>query len=120
MKLIAQATILITQALTLLLQNLNILIALAELLLQRGDFAQLTRLAELLVRLIVGGLLAAQGLDFGFQTQRVEDERVGAVQDEGEEEGEAAEVHVALGVELAGLDFHAFGAGDGAVDNVSG
>ncbi len=32
---------------------------------------------------------------------------VGAVEDEGKEEGEATEVHVALGIELAGLNLHA-------------
>ena len=37
-------------------------------------------------------------------------------EDQGEEEREAAQVHVALGVEFAGLDFHAFGACDGAVE----
>ena len=116
MELIAQALILIAQPLTLLLQHLDILIALAELLLQLRHLAQMARLSELLVRLVVGRLLTPQGLDLGFQAQGVEDEGVGAVKDEGEEEGEAAEVHVALGVEFASLDLHAFGAGDGAAD----
>lgn len=52
-------------------------------------------------------------LDLLLETEGVEDQGVGAVEDEGKEQREATEVHVALRVEFAGLDFHALGAGGG-------
>ena len=115
MELVAQPVILVTQPLALTLQRLDITVPLLQLLLESTNLAHLTRVRQLVLRLVVGGLVATQTLDFLLEAQDVEDHHVGAVEDEGEEEGEAAEVHVALGVEFAGLDFHAFAAGYGAV-----
>jgi len=46
-------------------------------------------------------------LDLVLEAEEFEDHGVGAVENQGEEKREAAEVHVTLRIELAGLDFHA-------------
>ena len=107
--LIAQAVVLLLEAISLLLQNLNIFLLLREFLLQAANLAQTASLVEL----AIGGLglgVAVETHNLGLEAELVEDHDVGAVEDQGEEEREAAEVHVALGVELAGLHFHAGGA----------
>ena len=108
--LIPQIPILAAQALTLLLERLDIPILLRQLILQLSNLSSTTCLGKFV------GLLARSlgvtfiALDFLFETEGVEDHHIGAVEDEGKEEGEAAKVHVALGVEFAGLHFHAAGA----------
>lgn len=62
--------------------------------------------------LVVGFGVALHLLDCVLETDLLEDHGVGTVQNEREEQCEAAEVHVALGVEFAGLYFGALGAGD--------
>lgn len=100
------------QLLTLLLQGLEVLLLLGKLILEGGKLTRLASHGEFLALLgvLVGALV---GLEAVLETHDLHDHDVGAVEDEGEEEGEAAEVHVALGVELAGLDFEAFVAHDG-------
>ena len=112
--LITKSIVLIAQPLALLLQGLNVPILLRQLLLELANLTELARL----IKLVVLWLVAFHCPDFLLQTQSVEDHDIGAVEDEREEEREAAEVHVALGVEFARLDFHAF-AGNRAVGKFS-
>ena len=108
--LISQISIFTLEALTLLLERLNVPILLCQLVLQLANFSGTTCLSKL-VRILARSLrVTLVALDLLFETESVEDHDIGAVEDEGEEEGEAAEIHVALGVELAGLHFHAAGA----------
>ena len=105
--LISQISIFTTEALTLLLERLNVPILLRQLILQPADLPGTTCLSKL-IRIFARSLgVTLEALDFLFETESIEDHDIGAVEDEGEEEGEAAEIHVALGVELAGLHFHA-------------
>lgn len=113
--LVAEAVVLIAEALALLLESLDVTLTLGELFLQLGDLAELTSLAETGLALLALGVAASEALVLLLEAQDVEDHGVGAVEDEGEEEGEATEVHVALRVELAGLDFHALAASDGTL-----
>lgn len=112
-KLITKVPILATKALALLLQRLNIAILFRQQVLQLANLARPARLNEALGVFAFGGGVTFVALDFLFETEHVEDHDVGAVEDQREEEREAAEVHVALGVEFARLHFHAFGAADG-------
>lgn len=109
---VAHVVVLPAQAFTLLLHCLQLTILLGQPILQLANLTRLAGLRELLRFLTLGLWVALVALDLVFEPERVEDHDVGAVEDEGEEEGEAAEVHVALRVEFAGLDLHAFGAGD--------
>ena len=109
-ELIPQIPILATESLTLFLQRLDIPLLLRQLVLQFANLARVAGLGEFVGFLARGFGVAFVAFDFFFEAEGVEYHDVGAVQDEGEEEGEAAEVHVALGVEFAGLDFHAAGA----------
>lgn len=91
--LITQAVILALKTLGLFLQGLNI---------------PLQGFVFLLQSLVPAGLLVSlKLLDLLFQTKDLQNHDVGTVKDQGEEESETAEVHVALRVKLAGLDFHA-------------
>lgn len=113
-QLIADIVVLALKTLTLLLESLDILLTLDKLLLETANLTGLTSFSELvgLLAVDVGAFVA---LDLLFETEDVEDHHVSAVEDQGEEEREAAEIHVALGVELAGLDFHALVADDSPV-----
>lgn len=112
--LLGQVVILLLEALRLLLEGGNIAVLGLKLAAQSSDLTSLTGLSELgaLLGVAVGTLVL---LDLLLQTEDVEDHDVGAVEDEGEEQGEAAKVHVALRVELACLDFEALVAHDGAI-----
>lgn len=107
---VAHVAILALETLGLLLEGVEVSILLSELVLQFSDFAGPARLGQALGLFAAGLGVAFVALDFLLEAEGVRDHDVGAVQDEGEEEREAAEVHVALGVEFAGLDFHAAGA----------
>jgi hypothetical protein len=104
--LVAHAVVLGLHALDLLLQVLHVAVFAGELLLERTDLASTTHILEGLCTLYAG--VALDGLDFLLEAENIENHDVGAVEDEGQEQGEAAEVHVALRVELAGLNLHAF------------
>lgn len=94
------------QTLALLLEGLEVQVLLGELLLESND----------LVRRLDGGVLVAvEGANALLEADNVLDHHIGAVEDQREEQGEAAEVHVALGVKLAGLDLGALVAEDDAV-----
>lgn len=97
--LVAEVIVALVQLLTLLLQGLQVRLFLGQLLLQ---LSHLGRLALLVA------LVALKRPNLVLEMHVVEEDVVHAVQDERQEEGEAAEVHVALGVELAGLDLEAF------------
>lgn len=99
------------QALTLLLHGFKLPILLCQLVLKRSNLPSTTSLLQFLCILALGLGVTFVALDFLFETEGVEDHAVCAIEDEGKEEGETAEVHVALGIELARLHFHAFGAG---------
>lgn len=105
--LVAKTIILALEALMLLLHNLKIAVFLVQLLLETGNLARLTSISELLRFLPFEFWVATETLDLFLETELVEDHDVGAVENEGQEEGKAAEIHVALRVELAGLDLHA-------------
>ena len=108
--LIAKLVVLSSQALALLLEGLDIAVLSLELLLQSANLANGAGLGE------TGGVLAAsllvtlEELDAVLKTEDLEDHGVGAVENQREEQGEATQVHVALGVELAGLNLHAVSA----------
>lgn len=87
----------------LLLEGLDILVAELDLALEARDLAGVTGHGELLrlLGVLVGTL---ELLELLLETEDLEDHDVGTVEDQGEEESETAEVHVALGVELASLD----------------
>jgi hypothetical protein len=111
--LVAQVPVFLLQPLALLLHGLQIAILALELLLQAADLADAAGLRQLRGVLPAGALVALVLLDLLLEAQELQDVDVRAVEDQAEEEREAAEVHVALGVELAGLDFHALGAEGG-------
>lgn len=104
--LVAELIVALVELLALLLQGLEVLVLLLKLL---SETSKLTRLAGngKLLRLLGIALSTLVIADLVLQTHHLEDHNVGAVKDERKEEGEAAKVHVALGVELAGLDFEA-------------
>lgn len=106
LKLVAELVVALVEALALLLEGLEVEVLLGQLLLERSN----------LVRALAGEVLVAVvGADLVLEADDVLNHDIGAVEDQGQEQGEAAEVHVALGVELAGLDFGALMAEDDAV-----
>jgi len=112
---VTHPVVLLAEPVGLLLQHIDVAIPLLQLILQTADLSDITSIGELLLRLVASKLVAVEALDLLLQTQDVQDHGVGAVEDEGEEEGEAAEVHVALGVEFAGLDLHPLAASRGSM-----
>lgn len=105
----------------LLLEVFHVLILLFQLFLQATNLARFASVVEGSRAASVGLGVTLETLVLFLQTENVKDHGVGAVQDEREEEGEATEVHVALRVEFAGLDFHALGSPEdsGAVNEIS-
>lgn len=87
----------------LLLESLKVQILELKLLLESGN------LLAILDILVAVALVVA---DLILKVQHLDDHDVGAVQDKGEEEGETAQIHVALRVELASLNFEALVAHD--------
>jgi len=106
--LVTHAVILLGHIGHLLLQVLHIAVFGCELLL---EFANLSRLASLLKTGTKLGTtrLSLQSLDFFLKAENIEDHDICSVENEGKEEGESAEVHVTLRVELASLNFHTLG-----------
>ena len=113
--LVAEPVVLVAKTLALLLERLKLAVLLPQSLLELRDLSKLTGITETRLALLALGVAGGKTLVLLLETQDLEDHGVGAVKDEGKEEGEAAKVHVALRVELAGLDLHAFAAGNGAV-----
>jgi hypothetical protein len=109
--LVTHAVVLLLHVLDLLLQVLHVAVLGGELLLESANLAGTTDILRGLAALDVG--VTPEGLDLLLETENIEDHDVGTVEDEGQEEGETAEVHVALRVELARLDFHTLDATGG-------
>ena len=109
--LVTKAVVLGGETLSLLLESLNVTVLGSELLLQAADLANAAGLVELGVLRSIGTLHLSV---LKLETEHLEDHTVGAVEDQREEEGEAAEVHVALRVELASLNLHAFDTANGS------
>lgn len=107
--LVAKIVVFAAKTLTLLLECLDITVLLSQLVLQLTNLSSTTCLSEPIRFLALGFWVTFIALDLLFKTEGVENHHVGAVKDQGEEESEAAEVHVALGVKFAGLDFHPAG-----------
>lgn len=95
------------QLLALLLEVLEILLLLLQFLAQGTNLSGLACGSELstLLGIVAGTLVSSETV---LKAHGLDDHDVSAVEDEGEEEGEAAEVHVTLRVELASLDFETF------------
>ena len=88
----------------MLLESLEVLVLDLELLSETGELTGLASGGKLLSLLGVAlGTLVRANLV--LKTHHLEDHNIGAVKDERQEEGETTKVHVALRVELAGLDF---------------
>ena len=107
---IPQIPVFAAEALTLLLKCLNIPILLRQLVLQLSNLSSTTCLSQFVGLLARSLRITFVALDFLFEAEGVEDHDISAVEDERKEEGEAAEIHVALRVKFAGLHFHAAGA----------
>lgn len=97
------------KSLSLLLQGLLVLLFLCEFLLKVSNLVGSVSWAQLLTLSTTGTWLALVLHELLFQAESIEDHDVHSVENEGEEESEAGEVHVSLGVELSGLDFHSVG-----------
>lgn len=97
----------------LLLEGLDVLVTELDLALEAGDLTGVTGHGELrgLLGVLVGTL---ELLELLLETEDLENHDVGAVEDQGEEESETAEVHVALGVKLASLDLETLVTHDGS------
>lgn len=101
--LLSELIVLLVKLSALLLESLKVLVLVSNLLLEAGDLAGITGGGKLLA--LLGVLLGTLvGAELVLQAHDLDNHDVGAVQDEREEEGESAKVHVALGVELACLD----------------
>lgn len=109
--LITKTVVLGRETLSLLLEGLDVAVLGSKLLLQAADLANVLGLVELGV---LGSVGALQLSVLKLETEDVKDHAVGTVEDQREEEGEATEVHVALRVELASLDLHAFDTANGS------
>lgn len=102
--LLSELIVLLGKLSALLLESLKVLVLVSNLLLEAGDLAGITGGGKLLA--LLGVLLGTLvGAELVLQAHDLDNHDVGAVQDEREEEGKSAKVHVALGVELACLDF---------------
>lgn len=109
--LVAELAVGLVELLGLLLEVLEILVLLLELLLESSKLAGLAGDSQFLALLgVLGGALV--GLKLVLQAHDFKDHDVGAVENQGKEQCEAAEVHVALRVKLAGLDFESLGSHD--------
>lgn len=102
--LVAELVVALVELFALLLEGLEVLFLKLELLSETGELTGLTGGSKLLslLSVVLGTLVRA---DLVLETHHLDDHNVGTVKDERKEEGEAAKVHVALRVELAGLDF---------------
>jgi hypothetical protein len=106
----AQLIVLLLESLGLLLHCGNLLVLLLKLSLELANLVCAVFAVQLLALLATSIWTALIHFHLLFEAEDIKDETVGAVEDQGQEEGEAGEVHVALRVELAGLDFHSLGA----------
>lgn len=108
--LIAQSVVLASQPLTLLLEVLDVTILGFNFFLKSTDLADRASFGDAGRVFATGLLVAVEDANAVLKTKDLEDHGVGAVEDEREEEGESTQIHVALRVELAGLDLHTISA----------
>lgn len=106
---IAQAVVLAGQALALLLESLDIAVLGLNDFLETADLADGASLGDAGRVLATSLLVTIEETNAVLKTEGLKNHGVGAVENEGEEESESTQVHVALRVELAGLDLHAVG-----------
>lgn len=107
--LVSQAVVLAGQTLALLLESLNVTVLGLDDLLETADLADGASLSDAGGVLATGLLIAVEKTNAVLETEDLKDHGVGAVENEREEESESTKVHVALRVELTGLDLHAVG-----------
>ena len=105
------------QALALLLEGLNVTVLGLDDFLKTANLADIASLGDAGRVLAASLLVAVEKTDAVLETENLEDHGVGAVENQGEEKSETTQVHVALRVELAGLDLHAVGAEVGGAVN---
>lgn len=103
--LIAKTVVFVAETLALLLESLNVAVLALELLLQTTNLAHVASLIETTAGLLGIGR-SLKTLVLFLKTKDIKDHDVGAVENEGKEKGETTEVHIALRVELPGLDLH--------------
>lgn len=106
---VTQEVVFAGQAFALLLKSLDVTILGLNKFGQTTDLANGASLGDASGVLATGLLVAVEETNAVLKTEDLEDHGVGAVENQGEEESESTEVHVALRVELAGLNLHAVG-----------
>lgn len=116
--LVTQVVVFPSKALSLFLQSVDITLLGLKLLLQTSNLTHVTSLCKTSGILAARLLVAFEKLDTVFKAEGLKDHGVGAVEDKRQEESESTEVHVALRVELAGLDFRAVGT-EGGTSHIS-
>lgn len=114
---VAQAVVFAGKSLTLLLQGLNVKVFGLNLLPKACNLSDITSLSEAGRVLAARLFVALKVLDAVLKAKDLKDHGIGTVEDERQEESEAAKVHVSLRVELASLDFHAICAKSGRSTN---
>ena len=105
----AQLVIFSLQTLGLALHGFQLLVFLLELLLEFTNLVCAVTSGKLLSFLSAGLRVSLVHLDLLFQTEDIEDHAIGAIKNQGEEQSESGQVHVALRVEFASLDLHTVG-----------
>jgi len=104
------------QALGLLSQRLEILLLALQLLAQLANLAGIASHGEFLTVLGTAARRALEAAHLVLEPHDVTDHDVRLVKDQREKEREAGEIHVALAVKLARLDFEAFMAEHGGAE----
>lgn len=92
------------QSIGLLEQSLDLGVLLSKFPLQSRNFTSATSLSELSRVLSTACLVTSETLNLFLKTELFKDQDVCAVEDQGQKDGEAGEVHISLRVELAGVD----------------
>ena len=105
--LVTQLVVFTGETLALLLQGLDVAILGLKLLLQTSDLTSIASLRKTGRVLSASLLITLEKSDSVLKTEDVQDHGVSTVEDKRQEESEPAKIHVALRVELPGLDFHA-------------
>lgn len=101
--LLSQGVVLLMEAGSLLLEGGNILLTQLNLALEARNLARIA--SRGLLGVLPGAFVLLKLL---LEAEHLEDHDVGPVEDQGQEEGKAAKVHVTLRVELARLHFMTF------------
>lgn len=110
--LVAELVVTLVELLALLLEGFQVQLLLLEFLAESGRFFRVHRGNSLAALAILASTLV--GAETVLQAHCLDNHDVGAVENQRKEKRESAQVHVALGVKLASLDFGTFVAKDGA------